>query len=526
MGVGTMTQLPKGFVLDEPAPTVQPALPEGFVLDEAQASEVAPEGEFSEFDSAVLGMANGLLQNFGAEAAGVIGGIIEGLGREEGFNAARKRVAEEAAAMLKQAEEQNPKSFGGGEIGGAIGTSIVPGAAALKGGTALTKGAKLAGAGAAQGAVFGAGEDGDLEQRSNAAAKGAAFGAVTGALVPAAGAGVGKLVSKVLSKRGGVPSVEDIRGAATALYQKSKSAGVVVKPARTDAIIDDLNQLATKEGAVPGVADPVLAALKHLETNRGTQASFEDFDLMRRVIRNAVGTDPSNNRIAGELINRLDDHLDRLKPLDMVSGVTRQKSAIKDLKNARALWKRLKKSEIIEEALQRAENQAGGFSQSGMENAVRTQFKRIADNKRLFRQFDKAEQEGILQVVRGTKTQTLLRGLGKLAPRGPVSFIANITAGTAVGGPLGAGAGVATTAGLAAVGEVARKAATKARLQSAKSVDEMVRFGGAPPKSDNALAQSVTGRGLIGTAAATNDDIPIEITTTGDDVLRVLNASR
>lgn len=88
-----------------------------------------------------------------------------------------------------------------------------------------------------------------------------------------------------------------------------------------------------------------------------------------------------------------------------------------------------------------------------------------------------------MNVSRGTPASNLARGVGKLAPTGPVSFglgtVAPASLGAMVAGPVGAATvgTAATTAGL-----LGRKVAESMAIRNADLAELIARNGGALPK--------------------------------------------
>jgi hypothetical protein len=152
------------------------------------------------------------------------------------------------------------------------------------------------------------------------------------------------------------------------------------------------------------------------------------------------------------------------------ASLTDAKNAIASLNEARGLWSRYRKTEIIDELMHRAELSAPNFSGSGLENAVRTEFRALAKNSKKMRGFSKAEQAAIEKVAKGGPIENSLRMLGKAAPTGIVSGALSTGAGFAVGGPVGAVA-------LPAAGGAARLGAKKMTLSNAAKAQEIMRAG-------------------------------------------------
>jgi len=188
------------------------------------------------------------------------------------------------------------------------------------------------------------------------------------------------------------------------------------------------------------------------------------------VAKNAAASIQSDERrIAGIITNKLDDFVSRLGTPDIVAGDPKAASAA--ISNARNLWSRAKKSETIEELIDRAKSSMTQHSASGMENALTVQFRQLAKNTKKMRAFSQAEQAAIKKVARGEPVVNALRMLGKAAPTGIVSSALSSGMGYAAGGAPGAIL-------LPAVGYAARNAATKMTANNAQNALDLMRRGG------------------------------------------------
>jgi hypothetical protein len=175
--------------------------------------------------------------------------------------------------------------------------------------------------------------------------------------------------------------------------------------------------------------------LKRLVDTRDQPMTLDETETMRRVLKDAASSSaPDERRIANIIIDKFDDWRDGLRSSDLVTGDI---NAITMLPKARQLWSRAKKGETIGELIERAELRASQFSQSGTENALRTEFRQLARNAKKMRTFSKEEREAIKAVANGSPVANAVRFLGKFAPHGPVSAVITGGAGYAVGGPLG-----------------------------------------------------------------------------------------
>lgn len=337
------------------------------------------------------------------------------------------------------------------EVAGAVPTALVPLGSAAKAlqsgniGTRLAAGAGLAGA---EGAVYGfnAGEGGTAERVKNARDVGLLSAALGGA-APAVGAGVRRTARSIAKGRGlaqaakTAPSTQELRTASNAAFESARQAGVEVQAPSFGRFVTKLSRDMTQEGLDPTLHPGATAAIKRLGDAVTGPVSLDNIQTLRRV---AVGAakdinNPDQQRIAGMIVDALDDYVDNLSPRDLTrasgGGVRR---AAKELSDARKLWGRMRRTELLEEAIDKAQNQASGF-----ENGIRTQFRSILNNKKKRRGFSAFELEVMRDVVRGNFTRNTLKRLGKLgfgAGQQSNMLMGSLGAagGAAVGGPVGA----------------------------------------------------------------------------------------
>lgn len=271
--------------------------------------------------------------------------------------------------------------------------------------------------------------------------------------------------------RARVPSTAQLREASQQAYRAAETAGegLIVPQAALADFANKVQRTLAESGARERLHPSTFVALDEIlqeATNPNVVGStFKGLETMRRVLSNAenaakAGSDDA--RLAAKMVDDFDDFVDSQSP-----------QVGQNYAQARELWNRMRKSQEIESLFERAQNQAGQFTQSGMENALRTQFRQLADNPRRFRRFNAEERAAILKVVRGGPIQNVVRWAGKLAPRGVVSASAAalLGEGIAPGGSLV----------LMGLGETARRSADALRGASARRVGELVRAGNPRP---------------------------------------------
>jgi hypothetical protein len=279
------------------------------------------------------------------------------------------------------------------------------------------------------------------------------------------------------------PTVQELKGQAGQQYKFAEDVGAVFKKNSYNQFANKIESTLAKEGLDKTLQPRVFAALERIKDTKGGNVSLENMEILRRIGQAAgSSTDASERRLASILVDNLDDFVETAQPGQLAKGSS---EAVKALTDARDLWKRAKKTEIIDDLVSSADLRAeANFSQSGMENALRRKLVNLADNPKALRAFTKEEQNAIKVAAKGGPTQNLLRFVGKLAPTGIVSGGGSVGLGYLAGGPIGA-------VGLPLAGGIARQGATQLGLRNIEQLRNRLATGNAP-------IPQVTPRSLIG----------------------------
>lgn len=265
-----------------------------------------------------------------------------------------------------------------------------------------------------------------------------------------------------------VPSLEELKSQATAAYKRADEAGIVVKENSLKGLKTRIVAITKKEGIDKDLHPDSSAALNRIIKSKG-ELTLSEIETLRKIASDAKGSlKPSDRRLASKIVDELDDYLDNLSDADVIAG---DATKAKALKEARELYSRTKKAEEINTLVQRATDSAANFSGSGMENALRTEFRNLAKNEKRMRRFTKEEQAAIRKVAQGGKLENSMRFIGKFAPTGVVSGVLSGGFGALVAGPFGAA--------LPAAGVAGRHVATKLTRRNADAAEALMRRG--PP---------------------------------------------
>jgi hypothetical protein len=304
-------------------------------------------------------------------------------------------------------------------------------------------------------------------------------GRVAGALT-----GAGRASKPRLPK--GPTSPTDIKALSQEAYDAAENAGLQIKgesffnfanSLAKDKVLKSLNINPKLHPNLSALKDEIVGLVKgpqpapSMSAMTGTKRpwtpapmSLQEFDNVRR---NALGVsmrspDADERRIAGHIVDRLDNYFDNLKSADVAAGDVR--GAATAVKSARDLWRRYRKSEEIEVIIEKAKDDAGRFTLSGKENAIRTGFrqlsKKIASDKRVANRFSDEEKKTIRELSRGWNARGVLSFFGKMSPNS-ISLAGGVTAYGLGGDPTYLGA--ASILGMGTRGASGMIASKKAR---------------------------------------------------------------
>lgn len=268
------------------------------------------------------------------------------------------------------------------------------------------------------------------------------------------------------------PSTQELQDAANQAYKVADESGVVISKDAVNKAVNRIQKTAAREGIDPTLHPDSMAALKRLQQAADNHLSLQGADILHKVLGAAKGAaKPADRRMASLLQDKWDSFVENLKQKDMLGGESPEAAQI--LPAARALYAMKSKSADVERLLERAKEKAAQYSQSGLENAIRGEFRRFVLNDKAMRKFTPEEQAALKKVARGTLPANALRFAGKFAPHGVVSTALGGGIGYTAAGPLGA---AATLAG----GELARLGATALTKRSALQAAETMRRGAIP----------------------------------------------
>lgn len=297
-----------------------------------------------------------------------------------------------------------------------------------------------------------------------------------------------------------VPTVPQLKEQASDLYRQAETRGVTASPSQTQELRDNIEQTLRNEGQlgpagrISDADTSTTKAFNLIGQYAGQPMRPNEMNTVRGVIAEGrKSMEPADQRMASVLTEQFDDWARPMAP---------------EFDQARDVSSRYLQAQDLEEARRLAEASASQFSASGLENALRTQYRGL-DKKDITGRSNFAPDvsEAIQKVGRGTPLSNFARNVGRFAPTGPVSFAASVglpaLGGNAVAGPIGGALGA--TVGLGGMG--GRLAANAMTDRAATIAELTARNGGRLPEA-NVLTPEVLQMLAATTAAETAKYVP------------------
>jgi hypothetical protein len=268
------------------------------------------------------------------------------------------------------------------------------------------------------------------------------------------------------------PDIEQLKDASRAVYKEIDEAGVTLKEETFTNLNNDIKAITKAEGLDADITPKSASVLKRLESEVGMPKTLTEIDTLRKVAQNAASdlANPADARIGHIIVDKIDTFLDDMPSSALQKGGELAKDVGPKYRVARELWGRARRSELINEAFEKAKNQASGF-----ENGIVVQFRSILNNKKKAKFFKPKELDAMKKVVRGTTTANIAKVIGRLGfSEGHATNI--LGAGTGAGFGFVAG-GAPGAVAVPAIGQVSRKLAQRLTKGNAEFADIVVRAG-------------------------------------------------
>ncbi len=254
----------------------------------------------------------------------------------------------------------------------------------------------------------------------------------------------GRAVSRTMGARRGpqapsnkefvadAPTPDQLQGQASNLFEAAEKSGVRFKEGYYSKFVDDVVGRMVSEGADKILSPKISRVADILAESKGGAPGIQQMAILRRQFSNAAGSaDRAEARLGAIAVDLVDEFVE--------SGAGH---AGGQLSEARDLWSRLKKSEIIDVAIENA-----GAAQAGIEAGLRNEFRTLykARASRKMKGFTDAELAAVKAVAQGNFSSNVLRRIGSLGGgldqgRNMMNLMMGTAGGALIGGPLGAAA--------------------------------------------------------------------------------------
>lgn len=303
-------------------------------------------------------------------------------------------------------------------------------------------------------------------------------GSMLGAAGGALGQAAGGIASKLLGQAPATATANEIRNAATAAYQKADGLGVVYSPDAVAGLSSDLKNQFAQFGYHPELQPGAKVALGELDRlAQNGNVNLTGLDSARKLAQNAyIPGNKSNNALVGKVVSGIDDLAQNVAPENVITGNPQEAAAT--LANARSLWSKASKMDMIDTLAQKAENRAASTGSGGNgENALRQNLRGILDNPTKSRGFSPDELAAVQTAVSGAPGQNIMRQLGKFSPVG--NGLIGTMEGLSALGASAAGAPMAAPAilGGAAIGTAAKYASKAMQDNNVAMINKVIASG-------------------------------------------------
>jgi hypothetical protein len=204
-----------------------------------------------------------------------------------------------------------------------------------------------------------------------------------------------------------VPTTAQLTAASKDAYKAGKESGVIVPANGYVDALGKVRTMATEEGLDPTLHPKSTAVMKRLEAAAGKDLSLQEAETLRKIALDAEddiniqGKPTPDARLATKIVDELDDSIEALSTNN----------------EARALWARSRRSQMLDTMIHRAEIKAGAhYTQAGMEHALRQEFKQLSLNPRRMRGLTAEQRAAVEKVAKGGPIENTLRAIGRFDP--------------------------------------------------------------------------------------------------------------
>jgi len=312
----------------------------------------------------------------------------------------------------------------------------------------------------------------------------AAGGAVVGQAIPVGFQNLfkgvqNKLARKVLKEN--APTTDTLRSAARSIYDQIDDLGVKIKPTAYKQMVAGLGKQMRKEGLRAELTPDAHKLLAVLEKESVENLTVGQTETLRKIAMGvATKVDRTEANLGRIAVGALDDFIENIEgnlinPKNVKINGAPVSGALKEARN---LWGRAKRSDIVQEAVEIASTRRSG-SDLGLRNEFATLHRKIIKGR--LKGFTPEETAAIKKVSTGGSIQNMAFQLGRLGiPEDQASNALMLTLVGGLGGGVGFAAGgipggVAGVGGAIAIPSIFRRAASKMTNNNAQLADDIIK---------------------------------------------------
>jgi hypothetical protein len=264
------------------------------------------------------------------------------------------------------------------------------------------------------------------------------------------------------------PSQDFLESKASQLFKEARDSGVQLDPHEFGGTMGQIAKDLRNEGYDPRLYPKIAVAIDELKSIKNSK-DFNELNTLRKFIMGAQkSADPEEMRLATILKSDFDHYLANIPDSAVIGG---SKEGLAAWKEARDTYTKLSKADIFTEMLEKAKLEKHKLTQSGTENALFRELRKLAENPKRMRLFTQEEQAAIKDATQGGNFQNAMRFMSRFTPTGPVS-------GMFAGGALLAHPAVAIP--FEAASMLSKAGATKIRKDDVTKLAAMMRSGQMP----------------------------------------------
>lgn len=399
---------------------------------------------------------------------------------------------EDRLAVRRGQEEQLRQENPGAAFAAEVAPAFVPGVGGGKLASMAASRLGRAGAGALLGAGAGAtygfmeGEGGYEDRRNNALITGAAgglFGGIAPKVIDSL-TGIPQGLRRVMKESRKRPTVATLKAEKNLAYRAVDESGENFTTDELKGLYDRVNQRFAEGNYVEEVDNAGRAVLRTLE-QRAKQpgTTLSQLDGIRQSLWKRYSSNPDQPFIL-DAISEIDGLIDSKAGASELMGV------------ARAANSRYAKSQLLEDAFRKAEDQTASTGSGGnILNKYRQAVTSIINNPKKAKFFSQDEIDLMRGFVRGSRDENAARLLGKLSPDGNGLMMAlHVVGGVSSGG---------ATLPLMAAGAGAKQYADRAAQRGVQQVQDVVSGFSPIPQAPQLSAPAA---GVIGAATPALED--------------------